>query len=541
MPGRTSAHKVSAHRRTAQSISNIAVWPRLTGHPARDMVSMVTFNRAENANGSEQIGRYTLVAELAAGGMATVHLARFQGEAGFSRTVVVKRLHPHYAKDHEFVCMFLDEARLASRVRHPNVVPVVDVVSHRGELLLAMDYVHGVSLSTLVRASQGQPVPLPIALALARDLLAGLHAAHETHDKHGLPMQIVHRDVSPQNLMVGDDGVGRVVDFGIASATARMQTTRDGQIKGKLSYMAPEQIRGQVVDRRADVFASGIVLWQLTTGAAFASGPDETRIHFILTGDYSKPSSLNAQLPEALDRVVMKALAIDPAERFASAEEMLRALSSVALPAAAYEVSDWVRSLVGSELGKRAALVRRTEQISAPPPNAGRSVAEPRSADHSTTRQIITVPTAHASVARVPSEPPPKHGRRRWLLLAALLLLVPAAGALLLMQRDTGTESALPRVTPSPAPPAATPAAPPAAVAVSTDQAPPAPTGSPAPAASAPSVRTTTAPKPVQRPASKASTGRSPAAAPAPKATDPCSPPYVLLDGGIRKYKPECL
>lgn len=505
------------------------------------MLVAVTSDRAESQSVAEQIGRYTLVAELAAGGMATVHLARFQGEAGFSRTVVVKRLHPHYAKDQEFVHMFLDEARLASRVRHPNVVPVHDVVSHRGELLLAMDYVHGVSLSTLTRAGKNQPVPLPIALALTRDLLAGLHAAHETHDKHGHPMHIVHRDVSPQNLMVGDDGVGRVVDFGIASATARLQTTRDGQVKGKLSYMAPEQIRGETVDRRADVFAAGIVLWQLTTGSAFASGPDERRIHFILTGNYPTPSSFNPHLPEALDRVAMKALAADPAARFASAEEMLRALVTVTLPAPSYEVSDWVRSLVGGELGKRAALVRRTEQLSAPPPHGNTSVAEPRSAEHSTTRKVLTIATALAATPGPPSDPHPvRGGRRRWVGLAALLLLVPAAGAYFLLHGSRPAAPELPRVQSAPKAQAAAeqPAAPAAAAAPS-----PAPTSS---AADHPPAQ------PAEAAARPATTKRrlpgAHGAAPAPatsaaqvKATDPCSPPYVLLDGGIRKYKPECL
>src|SRR6478736_3787343 len=265
---------------------------------------MVSSILSESEPPAERIGRYTLMSELAAGGMGTVHLARFQGEAGFSRTVVVKRLHPQFAKDPDFVCMFLDEARLASRVRHPNVVSVHDVVAHRGELLLAMDYVHGVSLSTLVRAAKGAPVAIPTALALVRDLLAGLHAAHETHDKHGEPMQIVHRDVSPQNLMVGEDGAARVVDFGIASATARLQTTGDGQVKGKLSYMAPEQIRGLRVDRRVDVFAAGIVLWQLLTGTQCAAGIAEQSIHFILGGQYRKPSELNPQVSPELDEVV---------------------------------------------------------------------------------------------------------------------------------------------------------------------------------------------------------------------------------------------
>jgi eukaryotic-like serine/threonine-protein kinase len=182
------------------------------------------------------IGRYALYDVLASGGMATVHIGRLLGPVGFSRTVAIKRLHPRYAGDPEFVSMFLEEARLVARIRHPHVVPMLDVVATAGELFLVMEYVAGESLARLAHAAaeRGERVPLRVSVAILSGLLQGLHAAHEAHDEHGQPLGIVHRDVSPQNVLVGSDGQARVLDFGIAKAAGRVQTTADGQVKGKL-------------------------------------------------------------------------------------------------------------------------------------------------------------------------------------------------------------------------------------------------------------------------------------------------------------------
>src|SRR5687767_6563935 len=190
--------------------------------------------------------------------MARVHLGRLMGPAGFARTVAIKRLHEGLARSPEAAATLLDEARLAARVQHPNVVAILDVLAVDGELTLVMEYVHGESLAVLLRAARarGEVVPPPVAVQIVREVLAGLHAAHEARSEAGEPLGLVHRDVSPQNILVGLDGAARVFDFGIAKAAGRYQETATGQLKGKVSYMAPEQLLGQAVDRRADVFAA---------------------------------------------------------------------------------------------------------------------------------------------------------------------------------------------------------------------------------------------------------------------------------------------
>src|SRR3954468_18707128 len=223
------------------------------------------------------VGRYALYAEIAAGGMATVHIGRLLGPVGFARTVAVKRLHPQFAKDPEFVSMFLDEARLAARVQHPNVVATIDVVATDGELFLIMDYVRGESLSKIIRTVRKREgrTPPRIAAAIMCGFLHGLHAAHEAKNERGEPLGLVHRDVSPQNVLVGADGIPRVLDFGIAKAQGRIQVTRDGQIKGKLAYMPPEQLAGKELTRTVDIYASAVVMWEMLTTERLFKGDTE--------------------------------------------------------------------------------------------------------------------------------------------------------------------------------------------------------------------------------------------------------------------------
>ena len=203
------------------------------------------------------------------------------GQVGFSRTVAIKRVHPQFAKDPDFVSMLLDEARIAARIKHPNVVPVLDVVALESELFLVMEYVLGESLAKLLRACRTTDTALTPAMAgsLVAGVLEGLHAAHEAVSEHGEPLNIVHRDVSPQNILVGADGVPRLLDFGIAKAAGRLQTTRSGQVKGKLPYMAPEQILGNLVDRRTDVFSAGVVLWETLAGRRLFESDNDAAVY----------------------------------------------------------------------------------------------------------------------------------------------------------------------------------------------------------------------------------------------------------------------
>jgi serine/threonine-protein kinase len=313
---------------------------------------------------SRVVDRYVLYGEIASGGMASVHLGRLMGPVGFSRTVAIKRLHPSYARDPEFVSMFLDEARLAARIRHPNVVPTLDVVATHGELFLVMEYVQGESVASLVKAVQRTQtrVPTRIALSILAGTLQGLHAAHEARDEQGMSLGLVHRDVSPQNIIVGVDGMARVFDFGVAKAAGRAQNTREGVLKGKLAYMAPEQINLLPIDRAADVYAASIVLWELLTGARLFRADSEGELLALrLARQVQPPSSVVPDLPAELDAVVMRGLAKEREGRFPTAREMALALDRVGT-ASLGEVAEWLESVAGSTLAKRADQVSAVER-----------------------------------------------------------------------------------------------------------------------------------------------------------------------------------
>jgi eukaryotic-like serine/threonine-protein kinase len=312
------------------------------------------------------IGRYALHAEIASGGMATVHLGRLLGPVGFARTVAIKRLHPPLAKDPEFVAMFLDEARLAARIRHPNVVSTLDVVATEGELFVVMEYVPGESLARLLRAvrTNKEMVPVPIATTIMVGVLHGLHAAHEARDERGEPLRIVHRDVSPHNILVGTDGDAHVIDFGIAKARGRMQVTRQGQIKGKLSYMPSEQLLGKPLDHRADIFAASIVLWEALSGQRLFQGTDDGDIYAkVLLGKVDPPSLHAPGLSPEIDAIVLKGLARDREERYATAREMAMALEAATPLAPPSQVGRWVEELVGDSLAERTEQIAGIERL----------------------------------------------------------------------------------------------------------------------------------------------------------------------------------
>jgi serine/threonine protein kinase len=456
-------------------------------------------------SGPTLIGRYELHRALAAGGMATVHLGRLRSETGFGRTVALKRMHAHFAKDPAFVAMFFDEARLAMRLHHPNVVQTFDVVAAEGELLLVMEYIHGESLAGLLGDAR---VPTAIASSIVCGVLAGLHAAHETRGEDGAPLEIVHRDVSPQNILVGVDGVARLLDFGVAKAAGRLAATRQGQVKGKFGYMAPEQLTGERVDRRADVFAASVVLWEAVTGERLFKGDAPSdMVQAVLAAEARRPGEVVEGVPAALDEMVMRGLARQKRERFATAREMAVALEAAVAPATQRAVGEWVESLAAAALAKRAALVEEVE-------------GKGRRAAGSVELQAPTVVEDRSGTDEVPSEvqagpAPRRRGRRGWALAAALVVTVVAAGAMAMVKHaevdPTPSPTASPNASPSPTP---TPT--------------PTPTPSPTPTATATATATTTA---------TATAHARPRFAPS---KPDCTNPFVVDSRGIRVPRPEC-
>jgi len=409
--------------------------------------------------------------------------------------------------------MFLDEARVASRIRHPNVVSILDVVAETGELFIVMEYVQGEALSKLLRASAG-PVPLPIAIAIAAGMLEGLHAAHEARGEDGEPLRIVHRDVSPQNVLVGVDGVARLIDFGVAKAAGNSRVTREGQIKGKIAYMAPEQIRAQPVDGRADVYAASVVLWETLTRRRFLaeSDNDAASVLMALEGRFDPPSKHRPDVPEELDRIAFRGLSARAADRFASARQMAQALERIIAPAPAREVGEWVLRCSGEELGARAERVRSIE-------SASEVTALPRSGPVESTAPEPELAGVSPSAGAASLSP----RRRTWTTLAVSAALVVAAAMGFLVSRavqSAPTEAAPLASEPAPASPAppATPQSEPEPPTAASLEPPPPPTPSAAPPrAGAPPVTRVVRPK------------------------SDCNPPYVVTADGVRRYKPECV
>jgi serine/threonine protein kinase len=305
--------------------------------------------------------------------MATVHYGRLLGPVGFSRTVAIKRLHPHLAKDPEFVTMFLDEARMVARIRHPNVVPTLDVVAADGELLLVMEYVEGESLQKLIRRTTRKEVRIPPAIvsAVVTSMLHGLHAAHEATNERGDNLGIVHRDVSPSNVIVGVDGVARVLDFGVAKAADRSQETQAGTIKGKFGYMSPEQLINNPLDRRSDIFGAAILLWEALTGRRlFKRDNAGAMVAAVLHEEVQPPSHFNPEVAAWVDAVVLKGLERDREKRYATADEMALALEDALQPATVRKVASWIREVAGKSLSKRAEQIAAIESESASNPRA---------------------------------------------------------------------------------------------------------------------------------------------------------------------------
>jgi len=290
--------------------------------------------------------RYELLGELATGGMATVYLGRMRRPMGFARLVAIKCMHPQYAKDPSFATMFVDEARLTARLRHPNIVPTLDIVADGGHLLIVMEYVEGESLSGLLKLVReaNDRIPVVVACAIIHDLLLGLHEAHEAKDDDGQPLSIIHRDVSPQNVVIGLDGLARVLDFGVAKARSRVHHSNEGEIKGKIPYMPPEQLFGEGVDHRVDIYGAGVLFWEALTGKRlFDGGNEEILVKRIDEGAMTPPSALATGISPELDAIVMRALSKTADGRFSTALEMAEAISKLVPLPPRTEISAWIK------------------------------------------------------------------------------------------------------------------------------------------------------------------------------------------------------
>jgi len=279
---------------------------------------------------SRSFGRFRLLMEMAKGGMATLYLARLSGPEQFEKLLVLKKIHDHLAEEAEFVSMFLDEARITALIHHPNVVTIFDMGQVDGSYFIAMDYVHGENMTVVLRAAvrQKKGFGWPYAARIVADAAAGLHAAHELRGPDGRPLGVVHRDVSPQNILVSYDGNTQVVDFGIAYAAERITHTTAGTLKGKVAYMSPEQTGRNDLDRRSDIFSLGIVLYEsVCLRRLFKEGSEAASLLRIREADVPKPRSIRPSIPADLEAIILKALAKNPDDRFSTAQEMAERLN----------------------------------------------------------------------------------------------------------------------------------------------------------------------------------------------------------------------
>jgi serine/threonine-protein kinase len=514
------------------------------------------------------VGRYVLHAPIARGGMATIHLARLLGAEGFSRTVAAKRLHPQFTEDAEFLKMFLDEARIASKVHHPNVVPMLDVVQSGTEVILVQEYVHGVPFDKLLRAvnQQKKVLPVSVVIAIVSGMLAGLHAAHEATDELGEPLRIVHRDVSPQNVIVGVDGIPRLLDFGVAKATLSDHVTRAGVFKGKLAYTSPELLQG-IVTQATDIYAASVVLWEALAGRRLYLAVNEAElVAAVMSGTVQKLTEVvdrttvtadRWELLQKLEPIVAKGLAFAMEDRFLTAAAMQDALLKAAPMGTPAEVSKWVKVLGKEYLEGREKVIvseesswRKQKSIA---PGAASSLVEeatersaPGSAPGVASQPSATAAGLQTSVM-APS-PVPERGRSQWAMFAALLVIGGLLGAILLLLMRSPREavpvaSAALSTTSTAANAALSPRPAPEPVAVEAPSATPTSTASASatPTAIPDGGPTASAPTPLAAPAAPihaAARAAAPAAAPA--ATTDCNPPFYF-DGKKKIFKPGCL
>jgi serine/threonine-protein kinase len=511
-----------------------------------------------------RVGQYELYDEIASGGMAVVRFGRFVNDLGLGRLVAIKCLHPWFGSDAAFTSALIEEAKLALRVRHTNVVATVDVLVPHDEVFLVMDYVHGVSLSELLKRSQGEerPVPVPVASAIMVGILHGIHAAHEATAVDGEPLGIVHRDVSPQNVLVDVDGIARVFDFGVARAVGRVQNTKDGVVKGKMGYMSPEQFMRDEVDRRTDVFAASVVYWEMLVGRQLFPDASLGAVYGRMLEPRIEPPSAKVRgLPTSYDSIVLKGLSQLADDRFSTARDMALAVEEAGPLATQREVGAWVEELASETLRQRAKRIAQVERRAPLPPQQKHLSAPPPGPDPSDkatwmprNRQPLVPPVddgrSETALGDVPvgsgADSPAVAGegteaRSRWWAVAGALALVAVLWIAISAVSGSRSRSA-PGVTTTTAATVAVPSS-----AASTPFAVREPT---APANASPEDSSPLGPAVSFTPPSEGSgppslprvfPERVPASKPPPAPSVKCNPPYYIDGRGVRVLKPECL
>jgi serine/threonine-protein kinase len=469
--------------------------------------------------------------------MGVVNLGLVRGAAGFSRVVAIKRLHPEYSRDRDMRARFAREIWLSARILHAHVVQVLDVIQHDDELLFVMEHVYGETLRSLQldAAARHQAIPLDIAAGVLVPALHGLHAAHETRDDSGNLLGLVHRDFSPQNLLIGPDGQVKVLDFGIAKAANVDEITRTNRVTGKPGYLSPEQALGRALDARSDVFAAGTVLWETVVGARLFSAretPSEAALHNLLHMDIPPPSRLRQDVPEALDRVILRALERDGELRFQSAKDLALALEAAVAPASAFAVGGWLAEVCEPRLAaRRERLTQFRESLTRTP---AFEVTDALLFGSESSSQVGL--SGSLSEPELPPKAPARGLRASWGWLALCCLLTLP----LWFAWQRATRSAVPelrRAESTDAQPAE--AAPKEATIALVGRVPSLEpierAGAEAPAASAPSPVRRAAPRKgsaaLARPALRSTTVKKPA----------CDPPTYVDATGIRHFKKECL
>ncbi|HET9933721.1 MAG TPA: serine/threonine-protein kinase [Polyangiaceae bacterium] len=501
------------------------------------------------------VAGYVIGERLASGGMGSIHLGIKTGALGFQRVVAIKRLHPELATDPEFSARFKDEIRLTGGLTHTNIVQTLDVVEAADELMLVMECVEGETLAVLLGAARarGTVLALDLVSAVVTQALHGLHAAHESMDDAGRRLAMIHRDVSPHNIMINKDGVVKVLDFGIAKAALESHVTRAGHVCGKLAYMSPEQLRGRPLDRRVDVFSAGVVLWESLSGQRLfgdLSLSDAAAVQNVLLKQVVPPSRFRSDVSPALERVVMRALAREPDQRFGTALEFAVALNAACPSAPPAALAQALTEYCGPRLERRAQLAAnfrrelKSSTTSAPVAFAREPSDAPADSRESETRDV-------GGVVVLDDERRTSSLRQRWLLGASVALSVVVAA--LGLRAFSSHRKPEPRVvSTSAARPEVVPVVPPSAPVefevASVVERPLTIEQLPAEGASTqpivePPVTSPHAPidtKPKRLPRARPSAEPTAPATP-PPAEPQCSPPTYTDADGIRHFKPGCI